>query len=111
MTEDSAVPVEKNFRSSYYKSLGFRQDEKTLTQLEGIIKADIIGRSIDHTFLWFIGNEPRLFAGYFHLCADLTELRAFCLKYTLASCYRSTVWKVLTGDNLCCYNFYNYSVV
>ena len=43
MTEDSAIPVEKNFRSSYYKSLGFREEEKNLTQLEGIIKAEIIG--------------------------------------------------------------------
>lgn len=44
MTEDSAAtPLEKNFRSSYYKSLGFRQEEKSLAQLEGIIKADPIG--------------------------------------------------------------------
>lgn len=105
MTEESAVaPVEKNFRSSYYKSLGFRQDEKNLTQLEGIIKADAIGRcrELNHHVCGFFSNEPRPFTGNLRLCTvDLTELRAFCLKYTLASCYRSTVWKVLAGDNWC----------
>ena len=57
MTEDSAVglPVEKNFRSSYYKSLGFRQDEKNLTQLEGIIKADTIGRYSERNHLHVCG--------------------------------------------------------
>lgn len=43
MSEDPAV-VEKNFRSSYYKSLGFRGEEKNLTQLEALIKADPISR-------------------------------------------------------------------
>ena len=33
----------KNFRSSYYKSLGFRGEEKNISQLEGLIKADPIG--------------------------------------------------------------------
>ena len=57
MTEDSAVglPVEKNFRSSYYKSLGFRKEEKNLTQREGIIKADAIGRCRELVKYMFVG--------------------------------------------------------
>lgn len=60
MSEEPAT-VEKNFRSSYYKSLGFRSEEKNLSQLEGLIRADKIGRRksdrdnlavITSEFLW-----------------------------------------------------------
>lgn len=58
MAEDSAVgpPVEKNFRSSYYKSLGFRQEGKNLSQLEGIIKADTIGSELHVYNYMFVVN-------------------------------------------------------
>jgi len=34
---------DKNFRSSYYKSLGFKDSEKNITHLEALLKADIFG--------------------------------------------------------------------
>ena len=42
MTEDGEV--EKNFRSSYYGSLGFRAGEKSLGYLKGLLKAEVLGR-------------------------------------------------------------------
>ena len=41
MTEDGEV--EKNFRSSYYGSLGFRAGEKSLGYLKGLLKAEVLG--------------------------------------------------------------------
>ena len=45
MTEDGEV--EKNFRSSYYGSLGFRAGEKSLGYLKGLLKAEVLGNSTD----------------------------------------------------------------
>lgn len=68
MTEDGEV--EKNFRSSYYGSLGFRAGEKSLGYLKGLLKAEVL---------------------------DVEKLKLFCLKHTLPAYYRPLVWKVTLG--------------
>lgn len=40
MTEEG---IGKNFRSAYYETLGFRENEKSISQLENQLKADVIG--------------------------------------------------------------------
>ena len=42
MSEDLS-DGEKNFRSSYYESLGFRSGEKSLSYLEALLKAEAVG--------------------------------------------------------------------
>ena len=37
---------DRNFRSSYYKSLGVRGSEKSITHLEQLLKAEIFGTQI-----------------------------------------------------------------
>ncbi len=47
---DELEVSDKNFRSSYYKSLGFKDSEKSLTHLESLLKADVFGkRTHTHT--------------------------------------------------------------
>ena len=41
MSDESGIG--KNFRSAYYETLGFRENEKSISQLENQLKADIIG--------------------------------------------------------------------
>ena len=36
--------ADKNFRSSYYKSLGFKDEEKSAAQLDVLLKAEIFGK-------------------------------------------------------------------
>ena len=44
-TSDEQEQVsDRNFRSSYYKSLGFKDSEKSITNLETLLKADIFGK-------------------------------------------------------------------
>lgn len=38
--------VGKNFRSTYYESLGFRENEKSISQLENILKLEVIGNGV-----------------------------------------------------------------
>ena len=33
----------RNFRSAYYDSLGFRENEKAMTLLESLLKSEVIG--------------------------------------------------------------------
>ncbi|XP_003386738.1 PREDICTED: TBC1 domain family member 7-like [Amphimedon queenslandica] len=71
MTEEG---IGKNFRSAYYETLGFRENEKSISQLENQLKADLI---------------------------DLPRLKAFCLKNSLPALYRPLVWKILLGAVPC----------
>ena len=65
--EHGRATAGKNFRSSYYKSLGFKGDEKLLSQLEGLIKADPIGKTRFACVVLF--NEPLPFFGlYIQAC-------------------------------------------
>lgn len=99
MSEDSTTATGKNFRSSYYKSLGFRDEEKNLPQLQLLLTADPIG-TCERKFYLISFRLCTMMSHAHSLCsADLKELRAFCLKYTLASSFRCSVWKVLTGEN------------
>lgn len=70
MTSEAEADLAKNFRASYYESLGFRGGEKSLSHLEGLLKAEIL---------------------------DVDKLKSFCLKHTLPAYYRPLVWKVLLG--------------
>ena len=43
--EQEVVAVsDKNFRSAYYKSLGFRKSEKSVSHLELLLKAEVFGK-------------------------------------------------------------------
>jgi hypothetical protein len=42
--DDYSAPG-KNFRSTYYESLGFRENEKSVSQLENCLRADVIGEN------------------------------------------------------------------
>ena len=42
-TSDELEMPDRNFRSSYYQSLGFKDSEKSITHLEALLKADIFG--------------------------------------------------------------------
>ena len=45
----------RNFRTTYYGSLGFRENEKSISQLENHLKAEIIGiHSILALIIWSI---------------------------------------------------------
>ena len=46
MSDDRDLESERNFRASYYESLGFRPGEKSLSYLEGLIKAETLGKTI-----------------------------------------------------------------
>jgi hypothetical protein len=65
--DDYSAPG-KNFRSTYYESLGFRENEKSVSQLENCLRADVI---------------------------DLPRLKDFCLRNGLPAIYRPLVWKLL----------------
>lgn len=43
MSEDPET-ADRNFRSAYYKSLGFKEGEKSITHLEMLLKAEIFGK-------------------------------------------------------------------
>lgn len=43
VAEDQEVS-DRNFRSSYYKTLGFKDSEKSITHLEALLKADVFGK-------------------------------------------------------------------
>ena len=47
MTSEAESDLAKNFRASYYESLGFRGGEKSLSHLEGLLKAEILGTTAD----------------------------------------------------------------
>lgn len=44
-TEEQEVS-DRNFRSSYYKSLGFKDSEKSITHLEALLRADVFGKNL-----------------------------------------------------------------
>lgn len=67
--EQEVVAVsDKNFRSAYYKSLGFRKSEKSVSHLELLLKAEVF---------------------------DVKKLKEHCLKHTLTVYYRPMVWKIV----------------
>lgn len=41
--QEAAAAADRNFRSAYYKSLGFRDSDKGVSQLELLLKAEIFG--------------------------------------------------------------------
>lgn len=41
--QEAAAAADKNFRSSYYKTLGFRESDKSVSHLELLLKAEIYG--------------------------------------------------------------------
>lgn len=45
MSEDQDPSADRNFRSAYYKSLGFRGSEKSVAHLEQLLKAEIFGEN------------------------------------------------------------------
>ena len=40
---DEQEAIDRNFRSAYYKSLGVRGSEKSITHLEQLLKAELFG--------------------------------------------------------------------
>ena len=44
MTEEQEV-ADRNFRSAYYKSLGVKGSEKSVTHLEVLLKAEVFGKT------------------------------------------------------------------
>lgn len=42
--QEVAATSDKNFRSAYYKSLGFRKSEKSVSHLELLLKAEVFGK-------------------------------------------------------------------
>lgn len=41
--QEATAAADMNFRSSYYKSLGFRGSDKSVSHLELLLKAEIFG--------------------------------------------------------------------
>lgn len=41
--QEASAAADRNFRSSYYKSLGFRESDKSVSHLEVLLKAEVFG--------------------------------------------------------------------
>ena len=54
MTSEAEADLAKNFRASYYESLGFRGGEKSLSHLEGLLKAEVLGTTADWSTVYVL---------------------------------------------------------
>ena len=41
--QEASAAADRNFRSSYYKSLGFKESDKSVSHLEVLLKAEVFG--------------------------------------------------------------------
>ena len=78
----------KNFRSAYYGSLGFREEEKVINQLDALLKEEPIGNYV------LSHNDDNSINSF---SIDILKLQDFCLKHSLPLFYRSLVWKLLSS--------------
>lgn len=63
---EAAASADRNFRSAYYKSLGFRDSDKSVSHLELLLKAEVYGMLKECVrCCWYYGVQicDCLFAG------------------------------------------------